>query len=366
MAMSNFSNGNKAIKPALKIIAKSLLSSRLTFSLAVLLVVVVQNIITTPTFFNISITNGLISGYIPDILDEASLLVIVTLGMTLVIAATGGVDISVGPVMAIAAGFCGLLLNGAEYRTEVFHSPYILALFVGLLGGALCGVFNGFLVSGLKIQPMIATLILFTAGRSISKQITHGQTIYVMNPVFKWLGVQIPGVPIRTTIIVSTIILILVVLLTKLTSLGLYVQSVGINGSSSRLVGLNSRAIKFMAFVICGILAGAAGLVGSSSLGSVNSGELGWGIEMDAILAVALGGNMLGGGKFSIAGSVIGAYTIQAITTTLYAMNVRADQLSVFKAFIIIVIIVASSDVFKGKIKRLSLKVFSKNVSVGG
>jgi len=364
--MSNFSNGNKAIKPALKIIAKSLLSSRLTFSLAVLLVVVVQNIITTPTFFNISITNGLISGYIPDILDEASLLVIVTLGMTLVIAATGGVDISVGPVMAIAAGFCGLLLNGAEYRTEVFHSPYILALFVGLLGGALCGVFNGFLVSGLKIQPMIATLILFTAGRSISKQITHGQTIYVMNPVFKWLGVQIPGVPIRTTIIVSTIILILVVLLTKLTSLGLYVQSVGINGSSSRLVGLNSRAIKFMAFVICGILAGAAGLVGSSSLGSVNSGELGWGIEMDAILAVALGGNMLGGGKFSIAGSVIGAYTIQAITTTLYAMNVRADQLSVFKAFIIIVIIVASSDVFKGKIKRLSLKVFSKNVSVGG
>jgi simple sugar transport system permease protein len=116
-----------------------------------------------------------------------------------------------------------------------------------------------------------------------------------MNPKFKWLGVQIPGIPIRTTIIVSTLIVILVVLLTKLTSLGLYVQSVGINGASSRLVGLNSRVIKFMAFVICGILAGAAGLVGSSSLGSVNSGELGLSLEMDAILAVALGGNMLGG-----------------------------------------------------------------------
>ncbi len=350
----------------LKSLAKSLLHSRLTFSLVILLIVVVQNIITTPTFFNISITNGLITGYIPDILDEASLLVIVTMGMTLVIAATGGVDISVGPIMAIAASFCGLLLNGAEYRTDVFHSPYLVALLVGLLGGALCGAFNGFLVSGLKIQPMIATLILFTAGRSIAKQITHGQTIYIMNPVFKWLGVQIPGVPIRTTIIVSIVIVIIVVLLTKLTSLGLYVQSVGINGSSSRLVGLNSRAIKFMAFVICGILAGAAGLVGSSSLGSVNSGELGLSLEMDAILAVALGGNMLGGGKFSIAGSVIGAYTIQAITTTLYAMNVRADQLNVFKAAIIIVIIVASSDVFKEKIKKLTLKVFSKNVSVGG
>jgi simple sugar transport system permease protein len=121
-----------------------------------------------------------------------------------------------------------------------------------------------------------------------------------------------------------------------------------------------------MVFVIFGVLAGVAGLVGSSSLGSVNSGELGLGIEMDAILAVALGGNMLGGGKFSIAGSVIGAYTIQAITTTLYAMNVRADQLYVFKALIIIVIIVASSDVFKERIKKLVYKVLGNSTSVGG
>ncbi len=350
----------------LKPIAKSLLGSRLSFSLVILFIVIVQNIITTPTFFNISITNGLISGYIPDILDEASLLIIVTLGMTLVTAASGGQDISAGAIMAVAASFCGLMLNGSEYRTDVFHSPYILALFVGLLGGALCGAFNGLLVSRFKIQPMIASLILYTAGRSISKQITHGQTIYNMNPAFKWLGVQIPGIPIRTTIIVSILIVVIVTLLVKLTSLGLFIQSVGINGSSSRLVGLNSGIIKFMVFVIFGVLAGVAGLVGSSSLGSVNSGELGLGIEMDAILAVALGGNMLGGGKFSIAGSVIGAYTIQAITTTLYAMNVRADQLYVFKALIIIVIIVASSDVFKERVKKLVYKVFGNSTSVGG
>ena len=364
--MSFPNDGNHSVKPSFIPSAKKLFSSRLTFSVVVLLVVLVQNIITTPDFFKITLTNNLISGYIPNILDEASELVIVTLGMTLVIAATGGVDISVGAIMAVAASFCGLMLNGSEYRTDVFHSPYILALLVGLLGGALCGVFNGFLVSYLKMQPMIATLILFTAGRSIAKQITHGQTIYIMNPVYKYLGVQIPGVPIRTTIIVSIVMVILVVLFTKLTSLGLYVQSVGINGSSSRLVGLNSQFIKFMAFVICGLLSGVAGLVGSSSIGSVNSGELGLSIEMDAILAVALGGNMLGGGKFSIAGSVIGAYTIQAITTTLYAMSVRADQLNVFKAIIIIVIIVASSDVFKERIKKLARRVFSKNVSVGG
>ncbi|MBP7175171.1 MAG: ABC transporter permease [Thermoclostridium sp.] len=347
-------------------LVKRIFGSRLTFSVVVLLVVLVQNIITTPSFFNITITNGLLSGYIPNILDEASELIIVTLGMTLVTAASGGQDISAGAIMAIAASFCGLLLNGAEYRTDVFHSPYILALLVGLLGGALCGAFNGFLVSRLKMQPMITSLILFTAGRSIAKQITHGQTIYIMNPAYKYLGVQIPGVPIRTTILVSILMVILVVLFTKLTSLGLYIQSVGINGSSSRLVGLNSNAIKFTVFVIYGALAGMAGLVGSSSVGSVNSGELGMSIEMDAILAVALGGNMLGGGKFSIAGSVIGAYTIQAITTTLYAMSVRADQLNVFKAFIIIVIIVASSDVFKEKIRKLTRRVSGKNVVVGG
>lgn len=364
--MSDYREGGQKLRHDQGPLYKRFLKSRLTFPVVVLLIVVVQNIITTPTFFNISYTNGLISGYIPNILDEASELVIVTLGMTLVTAVSGGQDISVGSIMAIAASFCGLMLNGPEYRTEVFHNPYILAILIGLLGGALCGAFNGFMVSVLKIQPMIASLILFTAGRSIAKQITHGQTIYIMNPAFKWLGVQIPGIPLRTTIIIAILMIVIVVLVTKLTSLGMYIESVGINGAASRLVGLNSSVIKFMAFVFCGILAGVAGLVGSSGVGSVNSGELGLSIEMDAILAVALGGNMLGGGKFSIAGSVIGAYTVQAITTTLYAMNVRADQLKVFKAVIIIIIIVAGSEVFKGKLKQLANKIFAKNAPVGG
>jgi len=332
----------------------------LTFSVIVLLIVVVQNIITTPTFFNITITNGLISGYIPIMLDEASKLVIVALGMTLVTAVSGGQDISVGSIMAISAAFCGLMLNGSEYRTDVFHNPYALALLVGLFGGALCGAFNGFLVAVLKIQPMIASLILFTAGRSIAKLITYSQTIYIMNPVYKYLGVQIPGIPIRTTILVSVTMIVLVVLVLKYTSLGLNIESIGINSSASRLVGINSTLIKFMAFVMCGMLCAVAGLMGSSSIGSVNSDELGRAIELDAILAVALGGTMLGGGKFSIAGSVIGAYTIQAITTTLYAMQVRADQLSVIKAIIIVIIIVVSSEVFKDKIKLLSRKYLAK------
>ncbi|MDR2731456.1 MAG: ABC transporter permease [Treponema sp.] len=341
------------------------LKSPLLFSLALLFILMIQNILTTPDFFRITITNGLVSGYIPNILDQAGTLVIVTLGMTLVTAVSGGQDISVGAIMAIAASFCGLLLNGSEYRTEVFHNPYQLALIAGLFGGALCGAFNGFMVAYLRIQPMIASLILFTSGRSIAKVITHGQTVYIMNPVFKYLGVQIPGVPIRTTVIVTVVMIILVALIVKGTSLGLFIKSIGVNSSAAYLVGLNSSAIKFMTFVICGILAGVAGLVGSSGVGSVNAGELGLGIELDAILAVALGGNMLGGGKFSIAGSVIGAYTIQAITTTLYAMSVRADQLYVFKAVIIIIIIVVSSDVFKDMIKKLARKIYNNTQTEG-
>jgi len=355
----------KSNNHVLKFLSDKVLKGRLSFSLAILFILMIQNILTTPDFFNITITNGLISGYIPNILDQASTLVIVTLGMTLVTAISGGQDISVGAIMAIAASCCGLVLNGSEYRTEVFHNPYQLALIAGLVGGAICGVFNGFMVAYLKIQPMIASLILFTSGRSIAKVITHGQTVYIMNPVYKYLGVQIPGVPIRTTIIVTIVMIMLVVLLVKGTSFGLFIKSIGVNSSAAYLVGLDSQTIKLITFVICGILAGVAGLVGSSGVGSVNAGELGLGIELDAILAVALGGNMLGGGKFSIAGSVIGAYTIQAITTTLYAMSVRADQLYVFKAVIVIVIIVISSDVFKDIIKRFALKIY-KNVQVEG
>jgi simple sugar transport system permease protein len=350
MPVLNLMNSSK--KPLIN----RILENRLTFSLTLLFIIMLQNIITTPTFFNISITNGLLSGYIPIIFDEASKLVIVTLGMTLITAVSGGQDISVGSMMAISAAFCGLLLNGPEYRTEVFQNPYGLALFVGLLGGAACGAFNGFLVAVLKIQPMIASLILYTCGRSIAKLITYSQSIYIMNPVYKYLGVQIPGVPIRTTIIVSLTMVVIVVLVLRLTSLGLNIESIGINSSASRLVGINSTLIKFMAFVMCGVLCGVAGLMASSSIGGVNSDELGRYIELDAILAVALGGTLLSGGKFTIAGSVIGAYTIQAITTTMYAMQVRADQLSVFKAVVIVIIIVVSSDVFKGKLKMLTQK----------
>ena len=352
-----------------KTLLKKILENRLTFSLSLLFIILIQNILTTPNFFDVALTPRLdgrllLSGYIPDILDQASYLVIVTLGMTLVTAVSGGQDISVGAIMAIAASFCGVMLNGPEYRTDVFQNPLGLAIFVGLIGGALCGGFNGFLVSVLKIQPMIASLILFTCGRSIAKLITYSQTIYITNPVYQSLAVQIGGIPIRTTIIISFLMVMIVVSAVKLTSLGLNIESIGINSSASRLVGINSTRIKLVTFIICGVLCAVAGMMRSSSVQSVNSAEIGLAIELDAILAVAMGGTLLSGGKFSIAGSVISAYTIQTITITLYANNVRADQLNVFKAAFIVVIIVISSEVFKEKIKLLGARLAVKKNAI--
>ena len=229
----------------------------------------------------------------------------------------------------------------------------ILAVIAALLASALCGAFNGFLVSKLNIQPMVATLILYTAGRGIAQLITNGQITYIRVDSFKMAGGYIGKCPIPTPIFFAIITVVIVYLILKKTALGLYIESVGINGKAARLVGLNSTMIKFLTYVICGVL---AGIVASSRIYSADANNIGLNLEMDAILAVALGGNFLGGGKFSLIGSVIGAYTIQALTTTLYAMNVKADQLPVYKAIVVVIIVTLQSDVFKKYIANLKAK----------
>ena len=161
-------------------------------------------------------------------------------------------------------------------------------------------------------------------------------------------------------------VVIIVYLVLKKTALGLYIESVGVNGSASRLVGLNSTMIKFLTYVICGVLAGIAGIVASSRIYSADANNIGLNLEMDAILAVALGGNILSGGRFSLMGSVIGAYTIQALTTTLYAMNVSADQLPVYKAVVVVIIVVLQSPVFKSKVAALKARKAINNKAMEG
>ena len=173
---------------------------------------------------------------------------------------------------------------------------------------------------------------------------------------YKVFGGYIGKIPVPTPIFLAIIVVIIVNLILKKTALGLYIESVGINGTASRLVGLNSTLIKFLTYVICGVLAGIAGIIASLRIYSADVNNIGLNLEMDAILAVALGGNVLGGGKFSLMGSVIGAYTIQALTTTLYAMNVKADQLPVYKAIVVVIIVTLQSPVFQFFIAKPACK----------
>ena len=329
---------------------KAVTSMRLFLPIVCLIAVLLVNLITTPGFFKISINNGVLYGYVVDIVNRASELVILAVGMTLVTAASGGQDISVGAVMAVAAAVCCQILSGGKVSADA------LGVVAALLASALCGAFNGFLVAKLNIQPMVATLILFTAGRGIAQLITSGQITYVRVGSYKVFGGYIGKIPVPVPIFLAIIVVLLVHLVLKKTALGLYIESVGINGTASRLVGLNSTMIKFVTYVICGLMAGIAGVIASSRIYSADANNIGLNLEMDAILAVALGGNVLGGGKFSLMGSVIGAYTIQALTTTLYAMNVKADQLPVYKAIVVIIIVTLQSPVFKSFISKQRAK----------
>ena len=327
--------------------SRKITSMRLFLPIVCLLAVLLVGVIATPNFFAISLKNGVLYGRIVDVINRGSELVILAVGMTLVTAASGGQDISVGAVMAVAGAVCCQILSGGQVSVNTLANPIILGILAAILASALCGAFNGFLVAKLNIQPMVATLILFTAGRGIAQLVTNGQITYIRVGAYQVIGGYIGKCPIPTPIFIAIAVVIIVSLILKKTALGLYIESVGINGTASRLVGLNSTMIKFLTYVICGVMAGIAGVVASSRIYSADANNIGLNLEMDAILAVALGGNVLGGGKFNLMGSVIGAYTIQALSTTLYAMSVKGDQLPVYKAIVVIIIVIIQSPVFK-------------------
>lgn len=338
---------------------------RLFLPLACLVVMLIVASITIEDFFMISMKNGVLFGYLVDIVNRSSELIILAVGMTLVTAASGGQDISVGAVMSVAAAVCCQILSGGEVSVNEFAAPLIIAVLAALVVSSICGAFNGFLVANLNIQPMVATLILFTAGRGIAQLVTKGQITYIRVDAYKVAGANIGNCPIPTPIFIAIIVVIIAYLILNKTALGLYIETVGINGSAARLVGLNSRRIKMLTYIICGFLAGVAGLVASSRIYSADANNIGLNLEMDAILAVALGGNILSGGKFSLMGSVIGALTIQTLSTILYALSVSGDQLPVYKAVVVIIIVVLQSPVFKKILDNMKAKKVA-TVSVEG
>jgi simple sugar transport system permease protein len=324
----------------------SIVKNALFFPIVCLGLVLLFNLITNPGFFEIvakqnNVGNWVLTGNLISVLNNATELVILAIGMTLITSASGGQDISVGACVAIAGGVMLKILAGDA------EAPVFLAVIAGCVTAMAFGAFNGVLVSVFNIQPMIATLILFTAGRPISSWITGGLSPRVDNPVLHAVGNVIPGIPVPTPIFFAILSIALIFLALKFTNLGLYAQSVGINEKAARLVGLNSGRIKFIQFVIMGVCVGLVAFIKVSRVGSIQYNYIAKDIEMDAILAVALGGNALSGGKFSMIGSIIGAYTIQAITTTLLANSIPSDALPAYKAIVIIILVVIQAPAVK-------------------
>lgn len=333
--------------------------SQLLVPLIALALIVVFNLFRDPSFFSISIAqnnlgNPVLQGNLVSILNGASELAVLAMGMTLVTAACGGQDISVGAVAAIAGSvFVKVLRTGATITPLTVALGIVACCVVAMLFAS----FSGMLVAVFRIQPMIATLILYTCGRSIAYWINGGATPTVDSPIITGIGSFIPGIPVPTPILIVALMAILFGLIFRFTNLRLYVQTVGINQGAARLNGINTVGIKLLSFVLLGACCSVAGVIGVSRLSLINHETLLLDVEMDAILAVAIGGNLLGGGKFKMVGSVLGAYAIQALTITLYAMKVPSTDIKAYKAIVIILIVAVGSPVVKEKVGQLWKKL---------
>lgn len=347
-----------------------LLHNQIFIPLAALLLLIVFNLIADPSFFKITYqlnASGqyILNGNLIQILDFGSELAILAVGMTFVTAASGGQDISVGAAIAIAGSVVLKVLCGNNTRPEAgaLQTSFLVAFLVACVAAALFGAFNGILVSVFKIQPMVATLILFTAGRSIAAWINNNELPIISDPEFMYFGGYIPGIPVPTPVLIAIAVFAVTFLLLKFTNLGLYIQAVGINARSSRLNGLNPTIVKFISFVLLGLCVAVAGLIKVSRLATINYSVVAKDIEMDAILAVALGGNALGGGKFNMTASILGAYVIQFLTITLYAFKVKSDALPAYKAVVVILLVVFSAPTVREWFSKLFKKISAKKVA---
>ena len=329
---------------------------RLLWPILALALLLLVNLIFTPGFFSIQLREGHLYGSLIDILRFGAPLIVVSLGMTLVIAVRG-LDISVGAVMAIAAVVAASMVGGSFSADGevVSEHPLWLSLASALAVATACGLWNGLLVVKAGMQPIIATLILMVAGRGIAQLLTGGQIITVYYAPFFFLGNGfLFGLPFA--VFIAAAVWGLLHLLMTRTALGLFIQSIGINPAAARVAGLHERLITVCVYVFCGFAAGAAGLVISSNVKSADGNNAGMLMELDAILAVTLGGTALTGGRFSLAGSVLGALIIQTLTSTIYSIGVPPEINMVVKAAVVFVVMLLQSAEFRAALRALVVR----------
>jgi len=328
-------------------IVSRLAQSRLIWPLAGLALLLLFNLVFDRAFFDLSTRDGNLYGPIITVLRLAVKVMLLAMGMTLVIA-TGGVDLSVGSVMAIVGALVAFLAERAQ-----LGFPGLLA--VGLAAALIVGLFNGALVAYIGIQPIVATLIMMVLGRGVALSITGGMPVRIEDAGVLFLGRGfIAGVPVQ--IILVLVVFLLTALACRKTAIGLFVEAVGDNEVASRLSGVNARGIKLLTYIFCAVCAALAALVSIGDVGRVEPDRLGQMLELDAITAVVVGGTVLTGGRFTLTGSLIGALLIQTLTMTLVRQGMPSDVAPVPKALVILAVCLLQSARLRAQLAALFSK----------
>ncbi|HET9653777.1 MAG TPA: ABC transporter permease [Kineosporiaceae bacterium] len=329
-----------------KLVAAS--GHRLFWPLVALVAMLVGNLFFTPGFLDIEMKQGHLYGSVIDILSNAAPLMLVGLGMTVVIA-TKGIDLSVGAVVAISGALAAQQMSHLKDPNSV--SGLFTAMALALVLSLVLGLWNGLLVAGLGIQPIIATLILMVAGRGIAQLITGGYTLEVRSDPFKvigsgyWLTLPVPMLIALAVVGVAALVI-------RRTALGVLIEAIGGNTEASRLAGVRWRGLIWLAYAFCGLTAGMAGLMISSYTSAADGNNAGLFIELDAILAVVLGGTLLTGGRFSIGGTVVGALVIQTLITTINTSGIPPETNMLFKSLVVTAVCLLQSPAFRAKVFR--------------
>lgn len=244
-------------------------NAKIFWPLTSLIILLLFNFIMTPSFLSISMKDGHLFGNTIDILNRAAPLILISLGMTLVIA-TQGIDISVGSIIAISAALSAtVIVDGGSVP---------LAVAIGIISGLVCGIWNGFLVSYIGVQPMVGTLILYIVGRGVAQLITGGQILTFTNKDFIFIGTGYILLPIA--IFIAIAVALIMYFLIRRTALGLFIESIGVNNNSCKFAGIQSRKVVFSLYVICGMLAGIAGIILCANIKSADANNVGLWLEL--------------------------------------------------------------------------------------
>ncbi|MGC4030929.1 MAG: ABC transporter permease [Tepidisphaeraceae bacterium] len=303
-----------------------------------------------------------------DILNRGSPIVLLALGQALVIA-TGGVDLSVGAVMAVCGAVAACLIAQPDYSPLTGfvdpHGSLIIIVGISLLVAVIAGLWNGVLVVGLGLQPIVATLVLMVAGRGLAQLFAGGQIVTFNHPGFSAIGRgTFIGLPMPVIIAIATAIVFGV--LTRLTSLGLFLESSGNSPKAARMAGVPTARVTIIAYAACGLCAGIAGMIQTADINGGDANNLGLYSELDAILAVSLGGTALAGGRFSLAGAIAGAILIQTLMTTINMTTIGGRAVDPAWTLVIKGAVVIAVCLLQSEAARVAIRNAFKRKSAGG